>query len=265
MAVAGERAAEDGAEARAARLGAILTERFRHEMTAAKATKRSALRLAFLWAIRQRAIQPGDRLPSEAELTKILGLSLGTVQSALGQLQDLGLLIRRRGDGTRLANAEPLGPNVWHFRFRHLATGLPMRIQELEVELMETTQEGPWCDFLGRGAAFTLIRRQIRADENLRIGAEMYLKADDVPLSLLRAEELQATNIRMFLQKQLGLAFARPAHSARLGMLGPRQAALFGMEPETVFEVSASVCTADGRPFYFQLIYVPAARVAIEF
>ncbi|GAB5375947.1 MAG: GntR family transcriptional regulator [Acuticoccus sp.] len=258
--------ASEGMPDRRAQLAAILTERFLQEMTAEKATKRNALRLAFLWAIREHAILPGERLPSEAELTRILGLSLGTVQSALGQLQDLGLLIRRRGDGTRLASSEPLGPNVWHFRFRHLATARPMRILQLEVELMETTQDGPWSNFLGRGGAFTLIRRQILADENLRIGAEMYLKADKVPVSGLRAEELQATNIRVSLQKQFGLAFARPEHTAQVTTLSPRRAALFDLPAAgPVFEVGASVRTTDGEPFYYQLIYVPTDRVAIEF
>lgn len=247
-------------------LGPILAERFKVELGAEKATKRSALRMALLWAIREHAITPGDRLPPEAELARILGVSLGTVQSALGQLQDLGVVMRRRGDGTRVANAEPLGPSVWHFRFRHNRSDRPMRTIDHQVELMETTAEGEWSAFLGGNRAYTLIRRQILGDEGVRMGAEMYLKADEIPLSTLRAEELRSTNIRVFLQKERGLTLVRAGHRARLTTLTPRQAALFDMPAgETCFEIAARVTTADGNPFYFQHIYAPARDLSLEF
>jgi len=247
-------------------LRTALAERFAAERAAGKTTKRNALRLALLWAIRQHAIEPGERLPSEAELTRILGVSLGTVQSALGQLQDLGVLVRRRGDGTRLASAEPLGPTVWHFRFRHIASGLPLRTVDHQLELMETTAEGEWSEYLGRETAYTLIRRQVLGDAGVRMGAEMYLKADDVPVSTLKADELRSTNIRVFLEKELGLQLVRAGHLARLVELTPRQAALFDLSPDApYFRVGARVRTAEGTPFIFQHIYVPADTVAIEF
>lgn len=247
-------------------LRTVLVERFAAERAAGKTTKRNALRLAILWAIRHGVIEQGERLPSEAELTRILGVSLGTVQSALGQLQDLGVVVRRRGDGTRLAGAEPLGPTVWHFRFRHNATGLPLRTVDHQVELMETTAEGEWSDFLGRDTAYTLIRRQVLGDADVRMGAEMYLRAGDVPVSTLRAEELRSTNIRVFLEKALGLQLVRAGHLARLVQLSARHAALFDLSPEgPYFRVSARVRTSDGEPFIFQHIYVPADTISIEF
>jgi GntR family transcriptional regulator len=46
---------------------------------------------------------PGDRVPPERELSKMLSVNRMTVRRALNMLEGRGLLIRRRGDGTYVA------------------------------------------------------------------------------------------------------------------------------------------------------------------
>lgn len=55
-----------------------------------------------LSAIRTGAFQPGDRLPSEAELGKHYGTSRITVAKAVNELQQKGLVSRRAGSGTHV-------------------------------------------------------------------------------------------------------------------------------------------------------------------
>lgn len=50
------------------------------------------------------ALEPGDRIPSEAELVKQYGLSRMTVNKALSALADAGLIVRRRGAGSFVAS-----------------------------------------------------------------------------------------------------------------------------------------------------------------
>jgi GntR family transcriptional regulator len=48
-------------------------------------------------------LSPGDRLPSERGLSERLGVNRMTLRRALGLLEGQGLLVRRRGDGTYVA------------------------------------------------------------------------------------------------------------------------------------------------------------------
>lgn len=59
-------------------------------------------------AIESRTLKPGDALPSERELAQHYGVSRMTVRQALDQLADEGLLERRRGAGTFVAEARKI-------------------------------------------------------------------------------------------------------------------------------------------------------------
>ena len=50
-----------------------------------------------------KRVLPGDRLPSEAELCKLLAVSRGSVREAMKVLSALGIVDIKRGDGTYIA------------------------------------------------------------------------------------------------------------------------------------------------------------------
>lgn len=51
--------------------------------------------------------EPGTRLASEPEISRQLGLSRTTIRQALGRLEQRGLVQRRKGQGTFVAESEP--------------------------------------------------------------------------------------------------------------------------------------------------------------
>lgn len=61
------------------------------------------LRDAIRARILEGALSPGDRLPSESELSAVHGVSRITVRQALGDLQKAGLITRQQGKGAFVA------------------------------------------------------------------------------------------------------------------------------------------------------------------
>lgn len=54
----------------------------------------------------------GDRLPPEHDLAKALGVSRGTLRTALARLEARGAIVRRRGSGTFVASLDGLGAGI---------------------------------------------------------------------------------------------------------------------------------------------------------
>lgn len=58
---------------------------------------------------------PGAKLPPEGELSRELGVSVGTLRHAVGELCDEGILWRRQGSGTYVRSYRDGGAGFWNF------------------------------------------------------------------------------------------------------------------------------------------------------
>ncbi|MDQ8757389.1 histidine utilization repressor [Sphingosinicella sp. LHD-64] len=63
-------------------------------------------------AVRDGTLKPGDRVPSEAELVARFSVSRMTANRALRELQGTGLLVRRAGIGSFIAEPKPIGQMI---------------------------------------------------------------------------------------------------------------------------------------------------------
>ena len=228
-------------------------------------TKRSAARLAIAAAIRKGVLKPGDYLPPEVWLTEILGVSLGTVQAALRQLQQMGAIVRRRGDGTRVASAEPLGRDIWHFRFVDKQSGHPVRISKERLWIDRVSDTGEWTEFLGGAPDYVRIRRQVTLQDGTRVGAEMFLSAKAVPgLDAVDPEELDMVNIRPYLEERFAMAATAASHMVQTSVVGAACAKAFDLARGLdVLEIHARAVTTAQTPVYFQRILVPSASCGL--
>lgn len=230
-------------------------------------TKRTAVRLAIVASVQAGELSPGDVLPSEKILPGIMGVSLGTVQAALRQLQEVGLVVRRRGDGSRIACGEPLTRSIWHFRFADKSDGTPLRIIEEDVWIDTVTQTGDWSLFIGDCTSYLRIRRKLIMQNGTRAGAEMFFKTEAAPgLENIDPNELGMTSIRPYLEEKFGIATAGATHFVRTVSIDAETARIFGLKPhENVFEIHAKAYSHDHTPVYFQRIYVSADECALNF
>lgn len=249
------------------RLEEILTAGMAETSAVAGRTKRTAARLAIVRAIQTGALRRGDLLPPELKLTAILGVSLGTVQAALRQLQENGVIVRRRGDGSRVASTEPLTSTIWHFRFASRASGAPLRITDEKVEIGMTAEHGAWSDFIGAREAYIRIGRVLTLDNATRAGAEMFIDPLLAPnLPRVAANELGMLNIRPYLEQKFGIVTAGAGHTARTVELDRETVDRYGLTPASHhFEIHARAFSNDNRPVYFQRIYVSADECVLTF
>lgn len=79
--------------------------------------KHVQLRMALVEGIRSGLLKPGDQIPPERRLSAAVNFSLGTVQRSLGKLASEGIVVRRHGTGTFVAEQRKPSETVWQFRF----------------------------------------------------------------------------------------------------------------------------------------------------
>ena len=230
-------------------------------------TKRTAARLALSAAMRDGTLKPGDMLPAETELTTILGVSLGTVQAALRQLQEIGAIVRRRGDGTRVASTEPLTASVWHFRFISRRDGRPVHPSSEMIEFDEIREPGRWSELLGEKPGFLRISRRYASPGCAPFGAEMYLDPGMVPgLADGDPDEWKMVNIRTQLESRYNLLVAGTIQTVELIPPGTSEPERLGIRsPGPVYKVNAETFGPARQPIYFQRLFVPADDYVLSF
>jgi DNA-binding GntR family transcriptional regulator len=232
-----------------------------------KRTKRVAARLAISSAIRDGIFQAGDTLPPEIELAAHLGVGLGTVQVALKQLQDIGTITRRRGDGTKVASTEPLEPTVWHFRFIRIRDGVPLHPIADWVKVGLVPNDQTLEAKLGKSIGYQRVLRRYSANGGEPFGAEMFLNpAFGIDLTAMPIDELKMVNIRTYLQDQFNIEAEGSNQTVRLREIDDDTARRFDLLPgQLIQEVQALTSARDGQPIYFQRIFVPAKHYALNF
>jgi len=140
-----------------------------------------------------RSLAPGAPLPTEDELQAVYGVSRSVVRQALGQLADMGLVVRQRGRGTVVA------PHHEHHRRANQAGGLRQQLasagQDLRTEVVSVAIEDPpteAADSLGTSHTWRLER--IRSvDGEPVVFMSTWLSADLFPT--LSAEELNGGSL----------------------------------------------------------------------
>ena len=176
-------------------------------------------------------LAPGDRLPPERELSDRLGVNRMTVRRALRTLEDHGLILRRQGDGTYVAE-----PKIERQAARLVSFTRGMQRRGLQpgarlVSLEERPIEASLAHGLRLAVAapvFDILRLRLLNREPVML--ERYL-ISSARYPGLDGFDLEARSVYEVLETEYGVTIRRARQSLEPVVAGEFEAALLGIRP----------------------------------
>lgn len=209
---------------------------------------------------------PGTQIPSEEKLAEETGASLGTVQRALRNLADIGVVERYHGRGTFVSGARAPEQHLRHFRF--VAEGsealLPVYFRILDVE--ETDESGPWKAALKASSnSFVRIRRIVSVNNEFDIFSEIYLPNDRFGKLLKIPGGLDGVSIRDMLAERFNAPTLSTRQTILCEALPPRVTRLIDV-PHGTYGMILTICGMTYRetPITWQRIFIPPSDRGLE-
>ena len=235
-----------------------------------------------------RRYRVGDRIPPEVELVRSLGVSRATIRAGVGRLVDRGLLIRRQGSGTFLAQVperrdQPgpvgikLGSSVAPVgrleTFTSIAERLGLKIdsEHLRVEAAPTTAEEADALELPVNGEVTRVSRVLLLDGEAAAWMVDVFPADLLPAGQVR-ERLSSHQmvLDLLLDEGIRVVFSEVKVSTALldpgepagGFLGLNEPVAALMLTETMY-LDSAVC-AEGRPVQWSRNYFLPGKLSLR-
>ena len=212
------------------------------------------------------ALSPGVQLPADKVFAEQIGLSLGTVQKALGNLHKKGLLDRAPKRGTIVAERQVGASDIYSFRFRDPKTGqlIPPRVRTISV--FEATEKGPWATFLS-AEQIVCVERIMQVSIEPPVYSQVYLPGCH-GLSLLEQprDALDGFSIHRHMDLHHESPTLRSENKISIGEFtdaAAQQLALAKGSPALIWDVLSY--TKGDVPAVFQRIQIPPNHRPLEF
>jgi GntR family transcriptional regulator len=223
--------------------------------------KYQVLRNAILDAITSGEWMSGMRLPTEAELSRVLPYSLGTVQRAYAELVKEGLVVRARGRGSFVASMPRQMAEPWHCRFLG-DDGTVLPVYPSLVGHRVVRSEKRWVELFGARTRVVRIDRRISINHEFEVLSRFFApEAIAKPLLSRPRRNMEASNFKVILLRELGMPISRIVQTIVRTEQAPMKA--LGWRPHLLLEATAY--TAEGEVAYFQEIHVPSIQRKLLF
>ncbi len=201
--------------------------------------------------------RPGDRFPTEVELTAALPLSLGTIQRAVKALADAGVITRGRRRGSAFALPDPRMPDPLHCRFLD-SQGRVLPVTTRITGRRVVGRSGPW-DVVKAGASDAVVRidRVFRVDDRFSVVSHFHASRRRFPDLLARpVADLAGENFKQLFAREFGRPIASLAQTVQAVTFTANLARVLGQR--SGLHVSIVAHGADGLTLYALEMYVPA-------
>lgn len=209
-------------------------------------------------------LRESDRLPSEQQLAGQLGVSVGTVQKALGLLANGGILTREHGRGTFVSGTRVRASDVSYLRFLDIGGHEIPNFMRL-LSIRRSRNRGPWSDFLGPSPQYVRIERLIDVGAAVTLHSAFWLREAEFERLNRPSRQALEKNLRVLLGHKLSLPTLRIDQWIRFEKAPQLVAKALRLKPGALtFVMDMRGYTLRDRPLYFQRIHAPPFSVNLE-
>ncbi|MEM7750826.1 MAG: GntR family transcriptional regulator, partial [Pseudomonadota bacterium] len=229
------------------------------------APKHACLQEAFERGIRSGTFRPGARVPPETKLSQRLPVSLGTVQRALADLAQRGLIIRGRRTGTFIADRGHRATETHVYRFHDLVTGELLLPFTRVLRVVSDTTTGPWSDVF-RSKRLVRIDRLVWVEQEPPAYSSVFVSyGHGKPLLKRPLEELHGSSWHRFLVERFHLPTLRMDHKFSCRELDADACAALLVGKGTLGIIwDIKDLSFDDQPILFQRYQLPPNHRPIE-
>ncbi|MEW6046676.1 MAG: GntR family transcriptional regulator [Bacillota bacterium] len=209
------------------------------------------LKRFLLELIDNEELKPGERIPSERELSQRFGISRMTVRQALAELVHESVLLRHQGRGTFVADRKieqgliELTSFSEDMRRRGLVPGARL----LDVQVQEASRKVERALALGMDRRVLVVRRLRLAD-----GEPMALEVTHLPYGLLHTaprERLEGS-LYEYLEQELGIELASARQTLEPVVAAEEEAKVLGVPPGSpLLLMERTTLSRSGEPVEF--------------
>jgi len=228
--------------------------------------KYAQLRRAIIAAIEEGYWQPGAKLPTELELARLTPFSLGTVQRGLRALAEEGIIERRQGHGSFIAEPRHEMADPLHCRFIADDGVSHLQVFPRVLARRRAAGGGPWTTYLGSGAPVLCIDRLINIGDEFSVFSSFYASAERLrPLMRQPLATLDSTNFKLVMSRELRLPITGIEHKARVEAFPRRIERILGLTAGTAgLKLRIAARSGVGIYLYYQELQIPPNRRTLE-
>ena len=214
--------------------------------------------------IRNGIWRPGDKLPAEEEITELTPYSLGTVQRALRELAEQGLVNRQHGLGSFVTDAPREIHNPWHCRFLDDDQETILPIFSQAISRVTVKNRGAWSRYLGSDADVMRLDRVILLNGNeFKVFSRFYADKQVLrPLWDLELEKLNGLNFKKVIVEEFKLPITEIMHTVQISDFDEESCERVGVAfPYSGIYMQAIARAGRDRCAYYQEFFVgPTSR-----
>jgi DNA-binding GntR family transcriptional regulator len=196
----------------------------------------------------------------------MLKLSRGTVQKGIRALVDEGLLVQQRGRGTYVVQpimARPTSNDLLSFAESMNSQGIPFETRVIEKRIEPANKACAWALDIDRGTPVLYLTRvrYVFGEPVMFIESHLSLQA----LPGIESADFEKEGLFEAASRTSGQEIGRTEQVISAKVVGDVRGAALECDPKTpVLELQQTVRLADGVPFEWGSVWLPANRCVIS-